>query len=107
MPEVGSYYDREKFAKEDTEEEDEGTKESLRDTIALVKNQCAHVYSEPENGERLDDLIRDAQEFYSADEAGWESLLNQTRKKLANVEDPTDVADILQSAMTEAGSLMD
>ena len=109
MPEVGSYFDREKFSSKEERDEDEGdgTKESLKDTITLIKNQCAHVYSEPENGEMLDQLMADAAEFYSADESGWENLLNQTRKKLANVEDPADVEAILQEAAVESAELMD
>ncbi len=107
MPEVGSYHERfDKFSADD-EEESDGPKEGLKDAVTLIKNQCAHVYSEPENGEMLDDLIKDAQEFYSADESGWDKLLNNTRKKLANEEDPSMIEDILRSAITEGTELMD
>ncbi len=109
MPEVGGYYDREKFAKVDTDEEEasDGISERLKDEITAIKNQCAHVYGEPENGEKLNQLIADAQEFYSANEEGWDQLLNDTRKALASEEDSAAIEDILRSAISEGVQLMD
>jgi hypothetical protein len=105
MPEVGSYEKYSKFSsEEDSEEGSEQISESLKDAINLLKDQSAHVNEEPENAKMLEQLIADAQEFYSVDESGWELLLNETRRELAKEDEPAVVKDIIRAAISKGAS---
>lgn len=77
----------------------------IGETIESIKNECAHVYDEPENGEKLDELISKAEEYYEVDPKGWQELMTTTKKKLVGAEDDTlAVENILKEALSTASA---
>ncbi len=87
-----------------SEEGDEPDLKELKAEIALIKNNCEHVYSDPDNGEMLNQLFADAEEFYSVDPAGWDQLLKRTKDKLLKEDEGDRIRDILEESLTEATS---
>ena len=84
------------------DEEEVSDLESLNNEIALLENECGHVLDDPDNAEALDQIIRDAREFYAVDNSGWQNLVRATREKLLREDEPGVIRDILREAMTKA-----
>ena len=78
----------------------------LQDSINKLRDQCSHVYDDLSNGEMLDQLLSDAEEFYETNPPGWRELLESTQKKLIKAEDEMEVADILRNAQTSSTDYM-
>jgi len=88
--------------KESFEDEEESpNSEPIENEIQAIKNECAHVYDDLDNAEMLDQLIKDAREFFEVNPSGWETLLSTTKKQLREVEEPEKIEDILRAALTE------
>lgn len=87
-------------------EERETDTEQLENAISVIQSECSFVYDEPDAGAKLDQLIRDAREFYEVDPKGWESLLNDTRQQLLK-DDESKPEDALRAAITKGTELMD
>ncbi len=82
-------------------EEKEGARE-IRGEISIIRNNCEHVYSDPDNGEMLEQLFKDAEENYDVDRAGWEKLLKSTKDKLLKEDESDRITEILREALTES-----
>ncbi len=70
-----------------------------------MRSECAHVYEDPDNGNKLDQLLENAEEFYNVNEAGWQQLLKETKQELIKAGDDSEkIEDILRAALTEGTS---
>jgi len=77
----------------------------LKEATEKMKSECSHVYEDPDNGDKLDQLLADAEEFYDVNEAGWQKLLNDTKFNLIKAgDDPEKIEDILRAAISEGAS---
>jgi hypothetical protein len=82
--------------------DDENNQKELALIISVIKDQCVHVYGDPENGVKLDQLISDAQEFYNVNPKGWQKLLQETKQNLSLEDESQIIEDILRKALTVA-----
>jgi hypothetical protein len=88
---------------DDSEENEKKRDASFEEIIEAIQNECSHVYDDPENGERLDQLLSDADEFGDVDPKGWQELLKTTKQLLVKAEDDTDAVEaILRKALSKA-----
>ncbi|MBX4188176.1 MAG: hypothetical protein KW793_03525 [Candidatus Doudnabacteria bacterium] len=79
----------------------------ITEQIEKIRNECSHVYAEPENGNKLDQLIKTVNESYEVDPKGFLELLKSTKQELVNAEDDTQaIEDILRESSNKAAELM-
>jgi hypothetical protein len=92
----------------ETGSEEKEADQDLESLISLFKEQCEHVYSDPDNKESLKELFADAREFIEpSNKQQWLKLLKDTKGALENEDDPQVIDDILREAKSEGATFQE
>lgn len=85
----------------DDEAEDDADDE-IEDVITDIEDECAQVFSNPENSKLLNEIFETARTHYQKDKKGWASFFADLKFELISTDDEDNIRDILAHHLRKA-----